>query len=164
MTESGMSHNRYEIVIRWSNEDNAFIAEIPELAGCAADGATYSEAIANIRTVSSEWFKTAKELGRTLPEPARLSDRLSTNGIEWTKLAESSLEFWLDEKENVYADLAKSPARKMWLDYDDAVDVLYVHFEETPASDHSEMGDDGIILDYRDQNLVGLTILDASQR
>lgn len=54
MTESGMSHNRYEIVIRWSNEDNAFIAEIPELAGCAADGSTYSEAIANIRTVSGE--------------------------------------------------------------------------------------------------------------
>ena len=103
-------------------------------------------------------------MGRTLPEPTRLSDSLSTDGIDWTKLAESSLEFWLDEKENVYADLAKSPARKIWLDYDDAADVLYVHFEETPVSDHSEMGDDGIILDYRDQNLVGLTILDASQR
>ena len=62
------------------------------------------------------------------------------------------------------SNFIKLPARKMWLDYDDAVDVLYVHFEETPASDHSEMGDDGIILDYRDQNLVGLTILDASQR
>ena len=164
MTESGMSHNRYEIVIRWSNEDNAFIAEIPELAGCAADGPTYSEAIANIRTVSGEWIKTAKELGRTLPEPTRLSDSLSTDGIEWTKLAESSLEFWIDEEEDVYADLAKASSRKLWLDYDGAADVLSVHFEEPPTSDHSKMGDDGIVLDYRDQNLVGLTILDASQR
>jgi len=53
---------------------------------------------------------------------------------------------------------------EMWLDYDDAVDVLYVHFEEVPASNHSEKGDEGIILDYRDKHLVGLTILDASKR
>jgi uncharacterized protein YuzE len=58
----------------------------------------------------------------------------------------------------------KLPAKKMWLDYDTEVDVLYVHFEEKPTSTHSEMNDDGIILDYRGERLVGLTILDASQR
>jgi uncharacterized protein YuzE len=58
----------------------------------------------------------------------------------------------------------KLPATKMWLDYDTAVDVLYVHFEEKPASTHSEMTDEGIILDYRDEKLVGLTVLEASQR
>ena len=58
----------------------------------------------------------------------------------------------------------KLPARKLWLDYDDEADVLYVHFEEKPASTHSEMTDEGILLDYRDETLVGLTILDASQR
>ena len=58
----------------------------------------------------------------------------------------------------------KLPIRKMWIDYDDEVDVLYVHFEEKPSSTHSEMTDEGIILDYQEERLVGLTILDASQR
>ena len=52
----------------------------------------------------------------------------------------------------------------MWLDYDKLADVLYLHFEEKPKSTHSEMQDDGIIIDYRDDLLVGLTILEASQR
>jgi uncharacterized protein YuzE len=58
----------------------------------------------------------------------------------------------------------KLPLTKMWLDYDTEADVLYLHFEEKPASTHSEMRDDGIILDYRDDVLVGLTILEASHR
>jgi len=62
------------------------------------------------------------------------------------------------------ANFVKLPAKKMWLDYDDEVDVLYVHFEEKPASTHSEMTNEGIILDYREDTLVGLTVLDASQR
>ena len=52
----------------------------------------------------------------------------------------------------------------MWLDYDDEVDVLYVHFEEKPASTYSEMTNEGIIVDYQNDTLVGLTILEASQR
>ena len=64
----------------------------------------------------------------------------------------------------VLANFIKLPTRKMWLDYDDEVDVLYVHFEEKPTSTHSEMTDEGIILDYQEERLVGLTILDASQR
>jgi len=52
----------------------------------------------------------------------------------------------------------------LWLDYDEGADVLYVHFTGTPSSNHSEMRGDGIILDYREKELVGLTILDASQR
>lgn len=60
---------RYEIIIYWSDEDQAFIAEVPELAGCAADGATYQEAIANVETVIWEWIETAQELGRSIPEP-----------------------------------------------------------------------------------------------
>ena len=65
-----MSNNyRYEIVIYWSEEDKAFIAEVPELAGCAADGTTYAEALANVDIIIQEWIETAKELGRPIPEP-----------------------------------------------------------------------------------------------
>jgi len=60
---------RYEIIIYWSEEDEALIAEVPELPGCMADGKTYQEAIANAEVVMQEWIETAKELGRTVPEP-----------------------------------------------------------------------------------------------
>ena len=60
---------RYEVIIYWSNEDQAFIAEVPELPGCAADGATYQEALANVEVVIQEWIETAKELKRPIPEP-----------------------------------------------------------------------------------------------
>ena len=60
---------KYEIIIYWSNEDNAFVAEVPELPGCMADGATYSEAIANVEIIIDEWIETAKDLGREIPEP-----------------------------------------------------------------------------------------------
>lgn len=60
---------RYEIVIYWSEEDKAFIAEVPELPGCAADGATYTEALANVDVIIQEWIEMAKELGRPIPEP-----------------------------------------------------------------------------------------------
>ena len=65
-----MNNNyRYEIVIYWSEEDKAFIAEVPELPGCAADGANYAEALANVDVIIQEWMETAKELGRAIPEP-----------------------------------------------------------------------------------------------
>jgi predicted RNase H-like HicB family nuclease len=57
------------MIIYWSDEDEAFIAEVPELPGCAADGATYEEAVANAKVIVSEWIETAQELGRTIPEP-----------------------------------------------------------------------------------------------
>lgn len=60
---------RYEVIIYWSDEDQAFIAEAPELPGCAADGASYQEALANVEVVIQEWIETAKELGRQIPEP-----------------------------------------------------------------------------------------------
>lgn len=60
---------KYEVIIYWSGEDQAFIAEVPELPGCAADGATYQEALANVELVIQEWIETAKELGRPIPEP-----------------------------------------------------------------------------------------------
>lgn len=60
---------RYEVIIYWSAEDEAFIAEVPELAGCAADGATYIDALANVEVVIREWVETASELGRPIPEP-----------------------------------------------------------------------------------------------
>jgi uncharacterized protein YuzE len=62
------------------------------------------------------------------------------------------------------ANLVKLPKTQMWLDYDSDADVLYLHFEEKPASNHSKMRSDGIIFDYKDDKLVGLTILEASQR
>jgi predicted RNase H-like HicB family nuclease len=60
---------KYEIILYWSNEDQSFIAEVPELAGCAADGATRQEALANVETVIGEWLETARERGRPIPEP-----------------------------------------------------------------------------------------------
>jgi predicted RNase H-like HicB family nuclease len=60
---------RYEIIIYWSAEDQAFIAEVPELPGCAADGTTYQEALANVQVIITEWIDTAKELGRQIPQP-----------------------------------------------------------------------------------------------
>lgn len=60
---------RYEVIIYWSNEDQAFIAEVPELPGCAADGVTYQEALTNVEIIIKEWIETAKELGRHIPEP-----------------------------------------------------------------------------------------------
>ena len=58
-----------EIIIYWSVEDEAYVAEAPELPGCAADGATYEEALANAEVVIREWIETARELGRPIPEP-----------------------------------------------------------------------------------------------
>jgi predicted RNase H-like HicB family nuclease len=60
---------RFEVIIYWSAEDNAFIAEVPELPGCAADGRSHGEALANAEVVVREWLETAKLLGRPIPEP-----------------------------------------------------------------------------------------------
>jgi predicted RNase H-like HicB family nuclease len=60
---------KYEIIIFWSDEDQAYIAEMPELAGCMADGETYLEALSNAEIVAREWIETARELGRPIPEP-----------------------------------------------------------------------------------------------
>jgi predicted RNase H-like HicB family nuclease len=65
----GGSVTKHEVVLYWSQEDGAFIAEVPELAGCAADGATRQEALANVEQVIAEWIETARELGRPVPEP-----------------------------------------------------------------------------------------------
>lgn len=60
---------RYELIIYWSDIDQAFIVEVPELPGCAADGETYQEAVQNVEVVIQEWITTAQELGRSIPEP-----------------------------------------------------------------------------------------------
>ena len=60
---------RYEIIIYWSAEDQAFIAEASELPGCMADGNTHGEALSNLEVVMAEWIETAKEMGRAIPEP-----------------------------------------------------------------------------------------------
>ena len=60
---------RYEVILYWSDVDQAFIAEVPELPGCAADGPTYSEALEAAEVVIREWIETARELGRPIPEP-----------------------------------------------------------------------------------------------
>jgi len=60
---------KYELIIYWSEEDHAFIVEVPELPGCMADGETYEQAVANAKTVVGQWIETARELGRTIPEP-----------------------------------------------------------------------------------------------
>lgn len=60
---------RHEIIIYWSDADQAFIAEVPELAGCAADGPTYREALDAVERVIGEWIETARALGREIPQP-----------------------------------------------------------------------------------------------
>lgn len=64
-----MSQIKYQVIIYWSEEDNSFIAEVPELPGCAADGKTYMEALHNAQIVMQEWIETAEELGRDVPQP-----------------------------------------------------------------------------------------------
>lgn len=60
---------RYEIIIYWSKDDNAFIAEVPELPGCMADGTTHRDALDKVELIISEWVETAKSLNRQIPEP-----------------------------------------------------------------------------------------------
>ena len=64
-----MPKPKYEVIIYWSQDDQAFIAEVPELPGCAADGKSYQEALTNVELVIQEWIETAKELGRPIPQP-----------------------------------------------------------------------------------------------
>lgn len=61
--------SKYEVIIYWSKEDEAFIAEVPELPGCAADGPTRAAALKNVDVIIKEWIETAKSLGRMIPEP-----------------------------------------------------------------------------------------------
>ena len=61
--------SRYEIIIFWSKADDCFVAEVPELPGCMADGRTYQDALAHAEVAMQEWIETARELGRTIPEP-----------------------------------------------------------------------------------------------
>jgi predicted RNase H-like HicB family nuclease len=60
---------KYELIIYWSEEDNSFVVEVPELPGCAADGETYIEALQNVQIVMQEWIEAAQELGRPIPQP-----------------------------------------------------------------------------------------------
>ena len=64
-----MTNHKYEVILYWSKEDQAFIAEVPELAGCLADGETQKEALENVQMIIQEWIETATELGRKIPEP-----------------------------------------------------------------------------------------------
>jgi len=72
--EEALAMTGHEVIIYWDAVDKAFIAEVPELPGCAADGTTHQEALANVEIIIQEWIATAKELGRPIPEPkGRLS-------------------------------------------------------------------------------------------
>ncbi len=60
---------KFQLIIYWSEGDQSFVVEVPELLGCMADGATYEEAVANTRRVIDEWLDTARDLGRPIPQP-----------------------------------------------------------------------------------------------
>ena len=62
-------NKKFEIIIYWSKDDNCFLAEVPELAGCMTDGKSYAEALENVQVVINEWIETAQSLGRPIPEP-----------------------------------------------------------------------------------------------
>ena len=64
-----MNDHKYEVIIYWSEEDNSYIAEVPELAGCMADGESMLAALENVHVVINEWIETAKSLGREIPQP-----------------------------------------------------------------------------------------------
>ena len=64
-----MPKPRYKVIIYWSDEDQAFIAGVPELPGCAADGRSHSDALRNVEVIVQEWLETARELGRPIPRP-----------------------------------------------------------------------------------------------
>ena len=61
--------SKYEIIIYWSKEDSCYIAEVPELAGCMADGNSYADALQKVQTIIEEWLETARSLNRPIPEP-----------------------------------------------------------------------------------------------
>ena len=60
---------KYEMIVYWSDVDEAFIVDVPELPGCMSDGKTYQEAVANAELIIQEWIETAKSMGRSIPEP-----------------------------------------------------------------------------------------------
>jgi len=64
-----MKNHKYEVVIYWSEEDSAYIAEVPELPGCMADGGSHEEALRNVGIIVDEWVETAPDIGRPVPEP-----------------------------------------------------------------------------------------------
>ncbi len=59
----------HEMILCWSEDDQAYIAEVPELSGCAADGSTRQEALVNAETAIAQWLETARDLGRPIPKP-----------------------------------------------------------------------------------------------
>ncbi len=69
MTTTIKPEHRYEMIIFWSDADESFVVEVPELPGCMADGPTYDQAVANAQVVVQEWITAARELGRDIPEP-----------------------------------------------------------------------------------------------
>jgi predicted RNase H-like HicB family nuclease len=69
--------NKYEIRIYWSELDNAYIAEVPELPGCMADGNTYHEALTNTETIIAEWIEAARSLGRVIPTPKNTTEKVA---------------------------------------------------------------------------------------
>jgi predicted RNase H-like HicB family nuclease len=60
---------KYEIIVFWSDEDERYVVEVPELPGCMADGATYEEAVKSVQQIIFEWIEIAEKLGREIPQP-----------------------------------------------------------------------------------------------
>ena len=77
MKSSNDTNSHYSVEIAWSDEDQTFIARVPELPGCMADGETYEAAVATVQAIIAEWIETARELGREIPPPRSLPSRLA---------------------------------------------------------------------------------------
>ncbi len=89
--------SKYEMIIYWSEEDQSFVVEVPELAGCMADGSTYGEAVANAEKTIEEWIKTAGELGREIPVPhGRLGYGLSMQDVMAIRVEITEDTVWVD--------------------------------------------------------------------
>ena len=100
---------KYEIILFWSEEDNCFIAEIPELPGCMADGKTYQEALQNAEIMIDEWLETARELGRKIPQPKGRLKFAQCNILEAKTQVQDILEI-IEQQKNSYVSINKDIA------------------------------------------------------
>jgi predicted RNase H-like HicB family nuclease len=93
--EGNENNCKYEIIIDWSEEDRAYIAEVPELPGCEADGKTYRQALANVEVIIQEWLETAKQLKRDISQPKGRLYQLDTQACPLPQLCRKCRS-WVD--------------------------------------------------------------------
>ena len=138
-TATRSSNHRYEIILHWSDEDQTYIAEVPELEWCAADGATYQEAVANVEIVVGEWIETAIDKGWTVPEPKgrRLGFARPRSGCAGEQWMESTMDDpgFTKSSGNVFLDLGLPDAEELFAESTLALQIARI-LEEQGLDEH----------------------------